>query len=187
MSERISQTSHGDAPLSAARNPDIDRSDELVGRSVTINRPRAEVYSYWRNFANLVHVMENIDEIQVVDDRHSHWIVKAPAGKNVEWDSAIVEDIPNELIAWESQPGADVQNSGRVEFKDAPGNRGTLVTAIIVYEPPGGTLGKLIAKLFQREPQIQARRDLRRLKQLLETGEVATSAMNATASAGTKH
>jgi uncharacterized membrane protein len=100
--------------------------------------------------------------------------VKAPAGKTVEWDAVITEEQEDELIAWSSSEDADVPNSGRIEFRDA-GDRGTIVTATIVYDPPAGIVGKLIAKMFQREPAIQARRDLRRFKQLMETGEVATS------------
>jgi uncharacterized membrane protein len=93
----------------------------------------------------------------------------------------IVEDVPDELISWQSDAGADIANSGRIDFRDAPGGRGTLVTATIAYDPPAGALGKLVAKLFQREPRIQARRDLRRFKQFMETGEIATSRMNADA------
>jgi uncharacterized membrane protein len=88
----------------------------------------------------------------------------------------VTEDRPGELIAWVSEEGADVPNSGRIEFRDAPGGRGTWVTATIIYDPPAGIIGKVIAKMFQREPHIQARRDLRRLKQLMETGEIATAA-----------
>ncbi|MET0536318.1 MAG: SRPBCC family protein [Steroidobacter sp.] len=194
MSKRISSTTAGDAPLSAARNPDAhavdsdaDSGDELIGRTVTINRPRDEVYAFWRKFENLAMVMENIESVTPLDERRSHWVVKAPAGKTVEWDSEIVEDIPNERIRWQSSPGADIANSGEVQFRDAPGHRGTLVTATIVYDPPAGTLGKLVAKVFQREPKIQSRRDLRRFKQLLETGEIATARMNVNPTSETSH
>jgi uncharacterized membrane protein len=194
MSDRISHTRDGDAPLSTARDPnaqtigvDADGDDELVGRTVTINRPRAEVYAFWRAVENLALVMENIDSVTELDATRSHWVVRAPAGTTVQWDSVIVEDIPNELIRWQSDVGAQIQHSGQVEFRDAPGNRGTTVTATIVYDPPAGALGKLIAKLFQREPKVQARRDLRRFKQLLETGEITTSQMNADLSRETSH
>ena len=93
----------------------------------------------------------------------------------MEWDSIITEDIPGELIAWQSAEGAGVPNSGRIEFRDSGNGRGTVVTATIAYDPPAGKLGKLFAKVFQREPKIQARRDLRRFKQLMETGEIPTS------------
>lgn len=155
----------------------VDAADELVARSVTINRPRAELYAYWRDLTNLPSFMENVVQIDVLDGGRSHWVVKAPAGKTVEWDAKITEDRDGELIAWASDDGAEVPNSGRIEFRDA-GARGTVVSATIAYDPPAGTIGKIVAKLFQREPVIQARRDLRRFKQLMETGEVATAARN---------
>ncbi len=182
MAERISHTAHGDAPLSAAKNPDlstlnVDTPDahELIGRTVTINRPRNEVYAFWHNLENLPKFMENIVSITPLDSRRSHWVVTAPGGKTVEWDSLIVEDIPGQLIAWKSAEGADITHSGHIEFRDAQGNRGTEVTATILYDPPAGALGKIVARLFQEEPKIQSRRDLRRFKQLMETGEIATS------------
>jgi uncharacterized membrane protein len=167
----------------AAADDAAYETDELVGRTVTINRPRHELYAFWRDFGNLPRILENIESVTELDERRSHWVVRAPAGTTVEWDSVIVEDIPDELISWESDAGADVANSGRIDFRDAPGGRGTLVSATIAYDPPAGAVGKLVAKLFQREPKIQARRDLRRFKQFMETGEIATSRMNAAASA----
>ncbi|HEX8484030.1 SRPBCC family protein [Sphingomonas sp.] len=151
--------------------------DAGVARAVTINRPVAEVYAYFRDFAQLPSFMENVVRIDVHDAIRSHWVVKAPGGKTVEWDARVTHEEPNRLIAWTSEEGADVPNSGHVVFQDA-GSRGTIVTATIRYDPPGGAIGKLVAKMFQREPAIQARRDLRRFKQLLETGEIATAAMN---------
>lgn len=173
-----------DAPLSASKHADaVDeatgsqiepKGDQLFGRSVTINRPVAELYAYWRDFGNLATFMDNIVEISAIDDKRSHWVVKAPAGRVVEWNAVVTEERENEYIAWASEEGADVPNSGRIDFRDA-GARGTVVTATILYDPPAGVIGKVIAKLFQREPAIQARRDLRRFKQLMETGEIATS------------
>ena len=152
------------------------QGSSLVARAVTINRPVGEVFAYFRDFANLPTFMENVERIDIFDAKRSHWVVKAPAGKTVEWEAVVTEEVQDRVIAWTSEPGADVANSGRVEFRDA-GARGTVVTATIAYDPPAGIVGKLIAKLFQREPAIQARRDLRRFKQLMETGEIATAAM----------
>jgi uncharacterized membrane protein len=164
-----------DAPRTTAKDLHAERT--LIGRAVTINRPAAELYAYYRDFANLPSFMENVVRIDVRDANHSHWVVKAPGDKTVEWDATVTEEVENEAIYWQSDEGADVPNSGRITFKQA-GARGTVVTATIAYDPPGGTVGKLIAKLFQREPAIQARRDLRRFKQLMETGEIATAAIN---------
>lgn len=178
------QDTRDDAPLAASKRSDaiedatktlIDgEGSSLVGRAVTINRPVAELFAYWRDFANLASFMDNVVSVTPIDARRSHWVVKAPGGKTVEWDATITEERENALIAWRSDDGADVPNSGRIDFRDA-GARGTVVTATILYDPPGGTIGKLIAKVFQREPAIQARRDLRRFKQLMETGEIATA------------
>jgi len=175
-----------DAPASASKQDPTAaghgvadaKGDSVSGRAVTINKPAAEVYAYFRDFANLPSFMENVVSINVKDDRTSHWVVKAPAGRTVEWDAIVTEDQKDRLIAWTSADGADVPNSGRIEFADA-GARGTVVTATILYDPPAGIVGKIVAKMFQREPAIQARRDLRRFKQLLETGEIATPAKNA--------
>ena len=139
--------------------PEATGSD-VTGKTVTINRPRQEIYDFWRDFSNLPQVMDNVVSIEKLDDRRSRWTVKAPGGGTVGWTSLVT----------------DVPKSGRIEFRDAPGERGTWVTATILYEPPAGIIGKVIAKMFQREPHIQARRDLRRLKQLMETGEIATAA-----------
>jgi uncharacterized membrane protein len=183
--QSLAKALESDAPLTAAvHQRDIAHqvAEErgwheaaLVGRTVTINRPRAELYAFWRDFRNLALFMENVESVTPGDDRRSHWVVKAPAGKTVEWDSVLTEEVENEVLAWESVEGADIKNAGRIEFKDGPPGRGTEVTATIVYEPPGGDLGKLIAKLFQKEPKIQARRELRRFKQLMETGEISTA------------
>lgn len=167
----------------AERDEAWGESEELVERTVTIDRSRRELYAFWRDFGNLPQIMENIESVTELDERRSHWVVRAPAGTTLEWDSVIVEDVPDELISWESEPGADITHSGRIDFRDAPGGRGTQVTATIAYEPPAGAVGKAVAKLFQREPKIQARRDLRRFKQFMETGEIATSRINAAASA----
>jgi uncharacterized membrane protein len=186
MTDNVERALDSDAPLTAAvhqRDVAHEAAEErswheaaLVGRTITVNRPREELYAFWRDFRNLARFMENVESVRVDDDRRSHWVVKAPAGKTVEWDSVLTEDEEGRLLAWESVEGADIKNTGRIEFRDAPPGRGTEITATIVYDPPGGDLGKLIAKLFQKEPKIQARRDLRRFKQLMETGEISTSA-----------
>lgn len=187
------ETGRDDAPLTTSKDqaaavdaattalidkPGQGDADTLVGRTVTINRPRAELFAYWRDFANLPTFMDNVERVELLDDTRSRWVVKAPGDKTVEWISAITEERDGEFIAWASEEGADVPNSGRIDFRDAQGDRGTIVTATILYDPPAGIIGKVIAKMFQREPAIQARRDLRRFKQLMETGEIATGARN---------
>lgn len=146
----------------------------VTGRSVTINRPRAELFAYWRDFTNLPQVMENVHAVEVEGDL-AIWTIRAPAGRSVEIRTRIVSEQENEQIAWRSVEGSDVETEGKIMFRDAPGDRGTVVEAVIAYRPPGGEMGRLIAKLFQAEPEVQARRDMKRFKMLMETGEVTTS------------
>lgn len=164
---------HDDAPPTVSKKTDSER--ELFGETVTINRPARELYDFWRATGNLARFMENVRDIEVIDDTRSRWTVKAPGGRDVSWIAVITKDEPGREIYWQSEDGADVANSGRIQFKDA-GARGSVVRATIAYDPPGGAVGKLVAKLFQREPRIQTRRELRRFKQLMETGEIATAA-----------
>jgi uncharacterized membrane protein len=146
----------------------------VVGRTVTINRPRAELYAYWRDSANLPRFMSNVEKV-TVDGDITTWDISAPGGGSVSVRTRIVSDRENEEIAWRSIEGSEIDTEGKVMFRDAPGNRGTEVEAVIAYIPPGGEAGRLIAKLFQREPRLQGRREMKRFKMLMETGEVATS------------
>jgi uncharacterized membrane protein len=166
-----------DAPPNALREGAASqfREKTVVGRTVTINRPRHEVYGFWRAFANLPRFLENVKSIEVLDSKRSRWVVIGPGETDLGFDATITEDRPNELIAWQSDPGTFVRNSGRIVFRDGPNGRGTEVEATIAYDPPGGEVGRLMAKLFQREPGIQTRRDLKRFKQFMETGEIATA------------
>ncbi|TNC47243.1 SRPBCC family protein [Rubellimicrobium rubrum] len=148
----------------------------VTGRSVTINAPAERIYSFWRDFANLPRFMENIQDAREIEPGLSTWTIRAPLGQTVQVKSRIVNDRPGEQIAWRSTEDSQIQTEGKVLFREALGGRGTVVEAIIAYKPPMGLAGQAIAKLFQAEPSIQARRDLKRLKMLIETGEVATNA-----------
>ena len=153
-----------------------------VVRNITVDRPREEVYRLWRDFANLPRFMQHVERIDVLSPERSHWVVHAPGGTTVESDSILTEDRPNEVLAWRSADGADVRNTGRVEFREAAGGRGTEIRAVLAYEPPGGAIGRALATLLGEEPSLQARDDLRRFKQMVETGEVATPAMRSPSS-----
>ena len=146
-----------------------------VSKSVTIKRPRAEVYEFWQQLENLPRFMYHLQDVRTTGNGRSHWIAKAPAGQQVEWDAEIVEDRPDELIAWRALPGSDIQHEGSVRFKPAPADRGTEVEVALQYDPPGGKAGALIATMFGEEPTQQIRDDLRRFKQVMETGEVVLS------------
>lgn len=146
----------------------------VTGRTVTIHRPRQEVYEFWRNFSNLPRFMENVDKVEEEGDI-THWTIRAPAGTTVTLDTRITEDRPGEQIAWRSVEGSDIRTEGKLLLRDAPAGRGTIVTAIIAWVPPAGELGQMLAKLWGREPELQTRHELKRLKMLMETGEIATA------------
>jgi uncharacterized membrane protein len=142
--------------------------------AITIGRSRAELYSFWRDFTNLPRFMENVESIEVLDERRSRWTVKGPAGTSVTWEAEIVNETPDEKIAWRSLEDAQIANAGTVEFKDAPAGRGTEVHVVMEYAPPAGQLGALVARATGREPKTQVRQELRRFKSLMETGETPT-------------
>ena len=154
--------------------PDIARSVEVT-KTMTIGLPVEEVYRSWRDFQNLPRFMAHLESVVVEGDRRSRWTAKGPAGKTFSWDAEITEDRPNELISWRSLQGADVPNTGTVRFLAAPGGRGTELRVDLKYDAPAGFFGASIAKLFGKEPSEQIEGDLRRFKQVMETGEVMNS------------
>lgn len=146
-----------------------------VDQAMTINAPVEEIYSFWRKFENLPKFMYHLESVKEIDEMRSHWKAKAPLGMTVEWDAEIISEIPNELISWRSVEGADVANAGSVRFLPSTGGRGTVVKVELRYEPPAGKLGAAVAWLTGEEPSVQVREDLRRFKQLMETGEIPTT------------
>lgn len=146
-----------------------------VRKSTAINRSPEECYRFWRDFENLPRFMKHLESVQVRDGRRSHWVTKGPAGTHVEWDAEIIDETPNRFIAWRSVEGSDVSNRGSISFEEAPSARGTLVRSEIEYMPPGGAIGSIFARLFGEEPEQQVADDLRRFKQLMETGEIPTT------------
>ena len=141
---------------------------------VTIARPRAELYAYWRDFEHLPEFMEAVEAVRVEGERRHVWTLQVPGG-TARIRTEITEEREGEAIAWKSVEGSDMEMRGQVRFEDAPGGRGTRVAAEIAYVPPGGELGRALAKILQREPAIQARRELKRFKMLMEAGEIATA------------
>jgi uncharacterized membrane protein len=155
--------------LSAGAHDDV--SNEAA---VTIARPPDEVYAFLRRLENAPRFMAFIQSVQPLDGRRSHWAARMPAGQALEWDAEVLEDRPGELIAWRSLPEFLVRHAGAVRFRPAPGGRGTEVRLEIEYEPPGAPLSRALARLFGSAAEYVAEEDLRRLKQILEAGEVAT-------------
>jgi uncharacterized membrane protein len=146
MTETNSRTPHGDAPLSPAKNANPNssfelpstqdaKSYELIGRTVTVARPREELYEFWREFSNLGRFLHNVRSVQSDDPVRAHGVVGAEGQQSTVWDSMVVEDVPNELIAWRADAESQLVHEARVEFRDAPDGRGTVVTATILYDP----------------------------------------------------
>jgi uncharacterized membrane protein len=146
-----------------------------VKKSITINRSPEELYRFWHEFQNLPSFMNDLESVQITGEKRSHWIAKGPGGKRIEWDAEITEDRPNELIAWYSLEGSQVENSGSVRFERALGKPGTVVRVEINYRPPAGVLGATVAKIFGAEPKQQLHENLHRFRQLMETGEIITT------------
>jgi len=146
-----------------------------VTKSVTVMKPRPEVYRFWRQLERLPSFMIHLASVTELSAVRSHWIANAPGGTHVEWDAEIVDERENELLFWRSCDGSDIPNAGKVRFTDAPADRGTEVRVELHYDAPGGTAGAAVAKIFGEEPSQQLTDDLRRFKQVMETGEVVLS------------
>jgi uncharacterized membrane protein len=149
----------------------FQRSEEFkIEQSVIITRPRDELFRFWRSLENLPRFMDHLQAITVLDDRHSHWVVKGPAGVRLEWDAEITHEVENELIAWRSLPGSDVEHRGAVHFSPVL-NSGTEVRVILRYQPRSGTAVNIITQILGERPSEQIVDDLRRFKQVMEAGE----------------
>ena len=193
----IARGASGWCPVTAALDPhtenDIETTRQHLGGSrgvivedaITIHRPVSEVYSYWRNLENLPRFMEHLEEVRVTDRFHSHWVARGPLGMHVEWDAEIINDIPPTLLSWKSVGHSDVISAGSVRFKPV-GEGATQVRVKLQYDPPAGKLGATVAWLVGEDPERQIAEDLRRFKQLLESGEVSTDEYRAAAPAHKK-
>jgi len=124
---------------------------------------------------NLPRFMRHLVSVDQLDYRRSRWVAQGPAGWRVTWDAEVINEIPNELLAWQSLAGSQVDSAGSVRFTEAPGGRGTEIRVELQYNPPAGIVGAYVARLFGREPEQEIEADLNRLKQFLECGEVATT------------
>lgn len=147
-----------------------------VEESITIMKSPQELYNFWRNFENLPKFMRHLKDVRKIDDKRSHWVASGPMNYSVEWDAEIINDEPNSLIAWRTVGDAEVDNAGSVRFVGMPQEQGTELRVTIDYIPPAGKVGFVVARLFGKDPQQEIRKDLRRCKQLLEAGEIATNA-----------
>jgi uncharacterized membrane protein len=146
----------------------VGKQNVRVDAEIVVNRPRAELYRIWRNLENLPVFMDHLLSVHEVDDRRSLWVARAPAGMVIKWDAEIVNDVENELIAWQSLEGSGVDNAGSVRFEDAEG--GTRIKVILRYDPPADMAGVWIAKLFRNDAQTQIDHDLGKFKSIMEIG-----------------
>jgi uncharacterized membrane protein len=146
-----------------------------VEQSFAINRPAQELYEFWQNLEQLPRVMPELSSVRMIDHRRSHWVARGPAGWHTEWYADIINDIPNELIAWRTIEGSNLVSAGSIHFEEGPVGRGTAVRVKLQYDPPGGKLGAALAWAFGDSPSQVIREGLRRFKQLMETGEIPTT------------
>jgi uncharacterized membrane protein len=144
-----------------------------VRKTLTINRPAQELYSYWRNLENLPRFMQHVKSIQTLDDRRSHWVVDVLQKVELEWDAEIIEDRPGEMIAWQTLPDAQLQSMGYVKF--VPTARGIEVSVSMNYEPPSALLGRFVGGGVRFIAEQQIKTEIRNFKRLMETGEIATT------------
>ncbi|MCO5967719.1 SRPBCC family protein [Actinoallomurus soli] len=156
------------------RKPEGARAG-TVHAAITVNRPRDEVYRFWRDLENLPQFMIHLDTVRDLGDGRSHWRATGPLGRTLEWEAEIIDDRPDELIAWHATEGMIAGNSGAVRFTDAPGDRGTEVRVTLHYAPRGGGAATAFTRLLGEHPDQMVRDDLRRFKQVMETGEVVRS------------
>jgi uncharacterized membrane protein len=164
-----STAGHAEAKIAVPGNHGVK-----VVRSCTIRRPASELYAFWRSIENVTRIVKHPIAITRISDMESHWSVSAPGDRRVEWDAIIINDEPNELIAWRSRDGAEIANAGTIRFEPAPGDEGTEVRVQLEYAPPGGKIAALFAKLTGEEPAQQVAEALRRFKALMEGGEIPT-------------
>ncbi|MDP9105133.1 MAG: SRPBCC family protein [Candidatus Eremiobacteraeota bacterium] len=143
-----------------------------IEKVFTIMRPAHELYDYWRDFGHLPSIMSHLERVEVIDDLRSRWSAKGPAGFSAGWEAEIIDDTPGRRIAWRSV-GGSIPNAGSVNFRDAPGDRGTELRVEMEWAPPGGALGKSFAHLFGDDPGLIVETDLRRFKATMEAGYVA--------------
>jgi uncharacterized membrane protein len=167
---RLGSVSNG-----AVRPPARKDNTVRVSKTFTINRSREEVYGFWRQLDNLPRFMTHLESVELLGNRRSRWTARGPGGMKVAWEAETIEDTPNRSISWRSLPDSQIQNRGTVRFDRAPGNRGTELRVLLEYSPPGGRAANMLVKLIGQSPEQVIQEDLRRLKQLLETGEIPTS------------
>jgi uncharacterized membrane protein len=145
-----------------------------VEKSITVNKPAAELYEFWRDLSNLPRTFKHLKSVETQDGNCSHWVARGPANINLEWDAEVLNDHENKLIAWRSLPGSQVDTAGSIRFVDR-GERGTEVTVALKYNPPGGQLAHQVAAWGGADLETMITEEFRRFKSLMEAGEVPST------------
>ncbi|HLV81785.1 MAG TPA: SRPBCC family protein [Chthonomonadaceae bacterium] len=140
-----------------------------IQKSLTIDAPIEQVFAYFSNYAHFPDFMANVQQVTDRGNGRSHWVVSGPGGTPAEWDAIVTDIVPNERIAWVSEPGSPIQNAGSIRFQPSA-DGGTQVHITLSYTPPAGMVGHGIATLFGADPKTELDADLARLKTFLETG-----------------
>src|SRR5512146_360066 len=151
------------------------RTDIYLERSIAVSKSPEECYRFWRSFENLPRFMQSLESVRQLDERRSRWVAKGPMAARLEWTSEITADRPGEELAWRTLDDSGAANAGSVKFEAAPAGRGTIVRVSLHYSPLGGALGAGLVRLLGHDPQSRIREDLRRFKQVMETGEIPTT------------
>ncbi|MBW3598867.1 MAG: DUF2892 domain-containing protein, partial [Planctomycetes bacterium] len=150
------------------------REGVKVEKTLTINCPAEKLYSFWREVENLPRVMRHLKSVESIDRERSHWVADGPLGIEVQWDAEVFQQRENELIAWRSLPGGDIETAGSVHFRPL-GDRGTALVVSMKYNPPGGKAGANVASLLGSGLEDEMEDDLRRFKSFMEAGETPTT------------
>ncbi|MCI0348512.1 MAG: SRPBCC family protein [Acidobacteriales bacterium] len=148
--------------------------ESFAESSFAINCTPEEAYRFWHNFENLPLFMRHLESVKIVDNKRSEWTAIGPLGVRLRWTAEIVEEAEPQWIVWRSLEGSDIEHIGSVQFRKAPGDRGTIVVAVMEYNPPAGAVGKTLAAILGKDPEFTLREDLRRFKQLMEAKEIPT-------------
>jgi uncharacterized membrane protein len=144
-----------------------------IRSSFTVNKPRYEVYNFWRKLDNLPLFMNHLESVEMIDDERSHWVLKLPTGvAKVSWDAEIVHDISGEMIGWSSLPGSIIDNAGKVRFRDTFNDHGTLVDVVISYQPPAGGIGASLAHILNPVFKNMVDNDVQNFKQYMDMGDM---------------
>lgn len=152
---------------------EVSLSEIRISEAITIDRPRGELYAFWRDLENLPQFMRHLEKVRPMDEKRSVWTARAPKGMGtLTWEAEITEDRPGEVIAWRSLPAADVENAGTVLFEPGPKGEGTVLRVMLEYRPSGmaGAAAALLNPIFSQ----MIREDIRRFKSLMEAGEIPT-------------